>query len=362
MYFKQEEWNSFYDDYYSDYIDKFSALNSSMMEPNMSNPMSHAIMEDGHGEWRHGDQFRRNGSDLDAPLSFNESYSYYLLEAYYYRDPAKEAEHKKVLAIQSFISLTLVHIGLFITLLLTLERFIAVFFPLRAMSCLTTGKTRIISFIVLSLCILIHIPQLVIEIVSADKSVVINFKENFTKDTVIDPVRQHYRSFFAYSTLAICLFTFTFNVALLIKLFLMKRQLRGRKHIQKAEGNEINVSVAIAVLVFFQLPFHIFISVINELSYKFVKKNLDIVNQLLVASRLLNVFHVALNFVIYCVMAKNCRHVLRIIFCRMTRKRVSVKSLRTEYSAQTSSMRKHPDHIPLNGPVDGNGREAQNAV
>ena len=238
-------------------------------------------------------------------------------------------------AVERFIGYTLVNYGLVITFCLAIERCVAIYFPFQAVRWLTIRKTRISLFLILLGCVCIHLPQMAKEIKFAKTTP--SSLHQVGDDTLlfVEPIRQEYEQFYALISLIICVATFSLNILVLVKLIILHRRLKYCKHLVNAERTEINITVAIVVLIFFQLPFHIMASTIA-----FIQSNLKIsnVNSLLKITVLIRFFFIsqsALNFIIYCILARNCRKVCRILF----------RKLSLSFTRKTTSFTHHDDKL-----------------
>ena len=131
-----------------------------------------------------------------------------------YPIPSNEDHHRdsvsiiKGHSITNFISHNLIHIGLLVTLMLAIERCVAVMFPLRARQCLTTGRTRTLVITSLLLCVIIHLPELIKELTVIDNCFSVNETDLTEIMAIIQPIRKEYKHFFAYSSIVVCVLTF----------------------------------------------------------------------------------------------------------------------------------------------------------
>jgi hypothetical protein len=222
-------------------------------------------------------------------------------------------------AVGRFIGYTLVNFGLLITFCLAIERCVAIYFPFQAVQWLTIRKTRISLVLIFLACVFTHLPQMVKEIslASTDPSK-INEAKDKASTSFVEPIREEYERFYALISLIICIATFSLNILVLFKLVLIHRKLKYCKHLVNAERTEINITVAIVVLIFFQLPFHIMAATIAFIQSSAIIHDVDSFIKATVLIRFFFISQSALNFIIYCILARNCRKVCRILFRKLS--------------------------------------------
>ncbi|XP_061165230.1 uncharacterized protein LOC133174182 [Saccostrea echinata] len=219
-------------------------------------------------------------------------------------------------AVERFIGYFLVNVGLLITFSLAIERCIAIYFPFQAVRWLTIRKTRVSLVVILFACMCAHLPQMIKEISIANSNPSqINGDDS---EMFVDPIRQEYERFYALISLLICVATFSLNITVLVKLIILHRKLKYCKHLINAERTEINITVAIVVLIFFQLPFHVMAATIAFIQSSSVIQNVNSFIQATVFIRFFFISQSALNFIIYCILARNCRKVCRILFRKLS--------------------------------------------
>lgn len=238
-------------------------------------------------------------------------------------------------AVERFVGYTLVNYGLLITFCLAVERCVAIYFPFQAVRWLTIRKTRIALILILLSCVCIHLPQMVKEIRFALSSP--SDLDSHTDDSLmfVEPIRQEYEQFYAVISLLICIATFSLNILVLVKLVILHRRLKYCKHLVNAERTEINITVAIVVLIFFQLPFHIMASTLAFIQSGPTVSNVDLFVKTTVLIRFFFISQSALNFIIYCILARNCRKVCRILF----------RKLSLSFTRKTTSLTHHDDRL-----------------
>ena len=137
-------------------------------------------------------------------------------------------------SVKTFIAYNLIHIGLLVTLMLALERCVAVVLPLKAMRCLTANRSRILVILMILLCIVVHLPQLIKEFsMSNDNSI-----DGKILTIRIKIFRKEYQYFCAYLSIGVCVVTFVLNMILLVKIIHIKRNLKSSRHIKSTQRNE----------------------------------------------------------------------------------------------------------------------------
>ncbi|XP_048777326.1 uncharacterized protein LOC125681333 [Ostrea edulis] len=239
-------------------------------------------------------------------------------------------------AVGRFIGYTLVNFGLLITFCLAIERCVAIYFPFQAVRWLTIRKTRISLVLIFLACVSTHLPQMVKEIsLAKSNSSLINENRDKATSSFVEPIRKEYERFYALISLIICIATFSLNFIVLFKLIILHRKLKYCKHSVNAQRTEINITVAIVVLIFFQLPFHIMAATIAFIQSSSIIHN---VNSFIKATVLIRFFFIsqsALNFIIYCILARNCRKVCRILF----------RKLSLSFTRKTTSLTHQDDKI-----------------
>jgi hypothetical protein len=249
-------------------------------------------------------------------------------------------------AVLRFVWYTLLNFGLLITLCLAIERCIAILFPFQAVQWLTIRKTRISLVIIFLVCVFTHLPQMVKEIslASTDPSK-INEGKDKASTSFVEPIREEYERFYAVISLIICIATFSLNIFVLFKLITIHRKLKHCKHLVNAERTEINITVAIVVLIFFQLPFHIMAATIAFIQSNVISHDVDSFTKCTALIRFLFIFQSALNFIIYCILARNCRKVCKTLFGKML---LSFSKKITSLTHQKEKVDDKVRRIPLN--------------
>lgn len=220
-------------------------------------------------------------------------------------------------SIERFIGYNIIYIGLLFAFCLTSERCIAVIFPMKVGNCLTIRRTRIVIILAVCMSILVHGPQLIKEIYLLYE----NPSELFESGNgLILSYRSTYERFYVISSLIICVFMLILNFLLLWKIRSYRKSLRMAKHTKKVERNEVNVSLLIVVLIFFQLPHNVFVIIISFITREVYLEDFTTITRTSVIIRLLYIIQSAFNFVIYCLFAKRFRDIMHIHCIKMSRK------------------------------------------
>lgn len=220
-------------------------------------------------------------------------------------------------SIERFIGYNIIYIGLLFALCLTSERCIAVLFPMKVGNCLTIKRTRTLIIIMVCICLLVHSPQLIKEII-----LVYEYPNNlFNNETgLILSFRSEYEHFYVISSLIICVLMLVLNGLLLWKIISYRKSIKLSKHTRRVERSEVNVSLLIVVLIFFQLPHYIFVIVISFITKEIYLDDFTTITRASVIIRLLYIIQSALNFVIYCLFAKRFRDFMYIQYSKVLQK------------------------------------------
>lgn len=220
-------------------------------------------------------------------------------------------------SIERFIGYNIIYIGLLFALCLTSERCIAVLFPMKVGNCLTIKRTRTLIIIMVCICLLVHSPQLIKEII-----LVYEYPNDlFNNETgLILSFRSIYERFYVISSLIICVLMLVLNGLLLWKIISYRKSIKLSKHTRRVERNELNVSLLIVVLIFFQLPHYIFVIVISFITKEIYLDDFTTITRASVIIRLLYIIQSALNFVIYCLFAKRFRDFMHIQYSKLLQK------------------------------------------
>jgi len=167
------------------------------------------------------------------------------------------------------------------------------------------------------ICLLVHSPQLIKEII-----LVYEYPNNlFNNETgLILSFRSEYERFYVISSLIICVLMLVLNGLLLWKIISYRKSIKLSKHTRKVERNEVNVSLLIVVLIFFQLPHYIFVIVISFITKEIYLDDFTTITRASVIIRLLYIIQSALNFVIYCLFAKRFRDFMHIQYSKLLKK------------------------------------------
>ncbi|XP_063420129.1 FMRFamide receptor-like [Mytilus trossulus] len=220
-------------------------------------------------------------------------------------------------SIERFIGYNIIYIGLLFAFCLTSERCIAVIFPMKAGNCLTIRRTRIVIILAVCMSILVHGPQLIKEIFLLYENPTELFQSG---NGLILSYRSTYERFYVISSLFICVFMLILNFLLLWKIRSYRKSLRMTKHTKKVERNEVNVSLLIVVLIFFQLPHNVFVIIISFITREVYLEDFTTITRTSVIIRLLYIIQSAFNFVIYCLFAKRFREIMHIHCIKMSKK------------------------------------------
>ena len=220
-------------------------------------------------------------------------------------------------SIERFIGYNIIYIGLLFALCLTSERCIAVLFPMKVGNCLTIKRTRTLIIIMVIVCLLVHSPQLIKEII-----LVYEYPNHlFNNETgLILSFRSEYERFYVISSLIICVLMLVLNGLLLWKIISYRKSIKLSKHTRRVERSEVNVSLLIVVLIFFQLPHYIFVIVISFITKEIYLDDFTTITRASVIIRLLYIIQSALNFVIYCLFAKRFRDFMHIKYSKLLQK------------------------------------------
>ena len=220
-------------------------------------------------------------------------------------------------SIERFIGYNIIYIGLLFALCLTSERCIAVLFPMKVGNCLTIKRTRTLIIIMVIICLLVHSPQLIKEII-----LVYEYPNHlFNNETgLILSFRSEYERFYVISSLIICVLMLVLNGLLLWKIISYRKSIKLSKHTRRVERSEVNVSLLIVVLIFFQLPHYIFVIVISFITKEIYLDDFTTITRASVIIRLLYIIQSALNFVIYCLFAKRFRDFMHIKYSKLLQK------------------------------------------
>lgn len=220
-------------------------------------------------------------------------------------------------SIERFIGYNIIYIGLLFALCLTSERCIAVLFPMKVGNCLTIKRTRTLIIIMVIICLLVHSPQLIKEIILVYEYP----KHLFNNETgLILSFRSEYERFYVISSLIICVLMLVLNGLLLWKIISYRKSIKLSKHTRRVERSEVNVSLLIVVLIFFQLPHYIFVIVISFITKEIYLDDFTTITRASVIIRLLYIMQSALNFVIYCLFAKRFRDFMHIKYSKLLQK------------------------------------------
>lgn len=220
-------------------------------------------------------------------------------------------------SIERFIGYNITYIGLLFALCLTSERCIAVLFPMKVGNCLTIKRTRTLIIIMVIICLLVHSPQLIKEIILVYEYP----KHLFNNETgLILSFRSEYERFYVISSLIICVLMLVLNGLLLWKIISYRKSIKLSKHTRRVERSEVNVSLLIVVLIFFQLPHYIFVIVISFITKEIYLDDFTTITRASVIIRLLYIMQSALNFVIYCLFAKRFRDFMHIKYSKLLQK------------------------------------------
>ena len=220
-------------------------------------------------------------------------------------------------SIERFIGYNIIYIGLLFALCLTSERCIAVLFPMKVGNCLTIKRTRTLIIIMVIICLLVHSPQLIKEII-----LVYEYPNHLFNDEtgLILSFRSEYERFYVISSLIICVLMLVLNGVLLWKIISYRKSIKLSKHTRRVERSEVNVSLLIVVLIFFQLPHYIFVIVISFITKEIYLDDFTTITRASVIIRLLYIIQSALNFVIYCLFAKRFRDFMHIKYSKLLQK------------------------------------------
>lgn len=220
-------------------------------------------------------------------------------------------------SIERFIGYNIIYIGLLFALCLTSERCIAVLFPMKVGNCLTIKRTRTLIIIMVIICLLVHSLQLIKEIILVYEYP----KHLFNNETgLILSFRSEYERFYVISSLIICVLMLVLNGLLLWKIISYRKSIKLSKHTRRVERSEVNVSLLIVVLIFFQLPHYIFVIVISFITKEIYLDDFTTITRASVIIRLLYIIQSALNFVIYCLFAKRFRDFMHIKYSKLLQK------------------------------------------
>lgn len=213
-----------------------------------------------------------------------------------------------VQAVDRFLAYFMLTFNMFILASFGFERLFAVLQPVRARAVLTVQRTRYAVLAVVILCLVIHSPQLLKEIITS-----IYNPELIAEDyrgTLLQSYRRHYEEFVVYLTSSLLVVILFSNCALLTAVFRAERRMRldlGAGVSRSEVNRKLNITYTILLIVLCQLPQSVASNVMAHLAMAKMMNNLAVFTRVMVVIRVLYVTSSACSCLVYCLLARKFR-------------------------------------------------------